>query len=249
MKTGLMCVMAAGLAASGVMAGSAVAQPVVPSAPYQTVDLPLLSLNTTGEVEAAPDMATVGTGVQTRALTAKEAVSQTNVKMRKLVDAIAAAGIERKYIQTSAINLSAQYDYSNANNGGVPKFIGYEASNQVTVEVRDLPKLSSVIDQMVQAGATNLNGPTFGIIDREPLMVQAREKAMKQARERAEFYAKASGYRTIRLVSISESGGGYSPLYPMPMARMKLEAADSTVVEPGRLSVNVSLSIQYVMER
>lgn len=224
----------------------ATAQPVVPSAPWQTVDLPLLTLSAQGEVRARPDMATVGTGVETRAITARDAMAQNAAQMDRLVAALVKAGIERKFIQTSSINLSPQYDYSSAREGQPPRFIGYQASNQLSVVVHDLAKLGSLIDAMVAAGATNINGPSFGVVDDSALLRQAREKALDDAKERAQFYAVRSGYRSVRLVSISEQGGGY----PVPMMAMaKAEGAPATPVEPGQVATSVTLNVQYVMER
>jgi len=226
----------------------AVAQPVVPSAPWQTVDLPLLTLSAQGEVRVRPDMATVGTGVETRASTARDAMAQNAAQMERLVAALVKAGIERKFIQTSSINLSPQYDYSNAREGQPPRFVGYQASNQLSVIAHDLAKLGPLIDAMVAAGATNINGPSFGVADDSALLRQAREKALDDAKERAQFYAARSGYRSVRLVSISEQGGGYP--VPMPMMAMaKAESAAATPVEPGQVAASVTLNVQYVMER
>lgn len=234
------------LSIAAAVPAAAAAQPVVPSAPWQAVDLPLLTLGAQGEVRARPDMATVGTGVETRAQTARDAMAQNAAQMEKLVAALLKAGIERKHIQTSSISLSPQYDYSNS--GQPPRFIGYQASNQLSVVAHDLARLGSLIDAMVAAGATNINGPSFGVVDDGALLRQAREKALDEAKARAQFYAARAGYRTVRLVSISEQGGGYP--VPMPMMAMAKEAAaPATPIEPGQIATSVTLSVQYVMER
>lgn len=212
---------------------------------------PVVTLNVTESVEAAPDIATVGTGVQTRAPTAQAAMQQNAAQTEKLIAALAKAGIAKKDIQTSGINLNAQYDYSNRDGQpSAPRFIGYEASNQLTVKLRDVKRVGASLDAMVAAGATNLNGPTFTIEDPSPLHVQARGQALKSAKAQADFYAQAAGYRTARLVSISESNSGGQP--PMPMlqsARFKADAAPVTPVEPGQVSASVTLTVQYALER
>ena len=53
------------------------------------------------------------------------------------------AGIADKDIQTSGLNLNAQYDYVENN---PPRLRGYQATNQVTVTVRDLARLGSAVD-------------------------------------------------------------------------------------------------------
>lgn len=210
---------------------------------------PVVAFNITESVDSAPDMATVGTGVQTRALTAREAMRLNAQAMDKLIDAILKSGIERKDIQTSGINLSPRYDYGNRTEAQGPKFLGYEASNQLTVKIRKLESAGEIIDRMVTAGATNINGPSFGIADDAPMLRQAREKAIRAAKERADFYAAQAGYRSVRLLSISESGH-FGPPVPMPMMmRAEAAAAPDTKVEPGQLSTSVTLGFQYVLEK
>lgn len=209
---------------------------------------PVVGLSVTESVDAAPDMATVGTGVQTRALTAREAMQKNAQAMDRLIAAILKSGVARKDIQTSGINLNPQYDYTNRTGSQGPRFVGYEASNQLTVKLRKIDTVGDIIDAMVAAGATNINGPSFGIADEAPLLTAAREKAIRTAAARAQFYAAQTGYRSARLVSISETGQ-FSPPVPMPMMRAQAAEAASTKVEPGQLSMSVTLSFQYVLER
>ena len=63
-----------------------------------------------------------------------------------------------------------------------PAITGYQASNTVNVKVRDLSKLGKVLDALVASGANQINGPTFGIENPEPLYEQARLDALKAAR-------------------------------------------------------------------
>ena len=211
---------------------------------------PIVTLNVTETVEAAPDQATIGTGVQTRAPTAAQAMRDNAAKMDKLIVALAKAGIAKADIQTSGINLSAQYDYSDrAGQPAGPRFIGYEAMNQLNVKVRDIRKVGTLLDTLVTAGATNVNGPAFTIGDPAPMLQQARAQALKSANAQADFYAQAAGYRSARLVSISESNSGGHPPVPMVATRFKADAAQATPVEPGQVGSSVNLTVQYALER
>lgn len=211
---------------------------------------PIVTLNVTETVEAAPDVATIGTGVQTRAPTAAQAMRDNAAKMDKLVAALAKAGIAKSDIQTSGINLNAQYDYSDrAGQPTGPRFIGYEATNQLNVKVRDIKKVGTLLDTLVTAGATNVNGPSFSINDPSPMLTQARAAALKQANAQADFYAQAAGYRSARLVSISESNSGGHPPIPLAANRFKAEVAQATPVEPGQVGSSVNLTVQYALER
>jgi uncharacterized protein YggE len=209
---------------------------------------PIVSLSVTESVDSAPDMATINTGVQTRAMSAKDAMGQNAVQIDKLFAALIKAGIERKDLQTSGINLNPQYDYSNRTNNEPPKFIGYEASNQLTVTVRKIAKAGELVDAMVGAGATNINGPSFGITDTSKLETQARAKAIQSAGERAAFYAQAAGYKTARLIAISEGAEAGRPII-MTASRMAAAPDMATKIEPGQLSTSITLSFRYMLER
>jgi len=213
---------------------------------------PVVTLNVTETVEAAPDVATVGTGVQTRAMSAEQAMRDNATKTQSLIATLEKAGIAKKDVQTSGINLNAQYDYSNRDGQPAgPRFIGYEASNQRSVTLRDIKQVGPLLDALVKAGATNINGPSFSIADPSPMLMQARATALKSAKAQADFYAQAAGYRSARLVSISESNSGGMPPMPMVQARFKADsiAAAPTPVEPGQVSSQVTLTVQYALER
>src|SRR5579863_1427583 len=88
-----------------------------------------LDLSADGEVHVAPDMATISLGVSHQAPTAQAAMAAVNADMAKVVDAIRAAGVEGRQIQTSAVNLSPQYVYAP---NKPPQLTGYQASNDVS---------------------------------------------------------------------------------------------------------------------
>ena len=121
-----------------------------------------LNLSAYGETRAVPDMATINLGVNTEAPTAAGAMTANAVQMNKIFAALRRAGIADKDIQTTGLNLNAQYDYVQ---NEPPKLRGYQASNQVTVAVRDLSRVGAALDATVTAGANQVNGISFGLAD------------------------------------------------------------------------------------
>ncbi len=209
-------------------------------------DLPLLTLAITESIDAKPDTATIGAGVQTIAPTATEALRLNSVKMDALIKAVKARGVADKDIQTTGISLSPQYDYEGRQNGQPPRFVGYQVSNEVRVKTRDIAKLGTMLDALVAAGGTNINGPSFSIDADAAIKTEARTRALRKAREQAQFYAAQTGYSSVRLVSITESQG-YSGGPPMPQA-MEMRVMDASAkapVEPGQVSTAVNLTVQY----
>lgn len=201
-----------------------------------------LNLSAYGETKIAPDMATISLGVSTQAATAQEATAANARQMSAVMASLQKAGIAGKDIQTSNLSLNPQYRYQQDQ---APELIGYQASNQVTVTVHDLKKLGAAVDATVAAGANQVQGINFGLEDSTEAENAARLAAVKALAAKAELYAKATGHRVARLVTLSE-GGTVSPRPPMPMvafaaARMK----EDTSVAPGELTVRVDVSGLY----
>jgi uncharacterized protein YggE len=205
------------------------------------------NLSAFGETLVAPDMATINLGVQTDAATAAEALKANGARMNQVMAALKKAGIVERDIQTSNLNLSAQYAYEQ---NQPPKLTGYQASNQVTITVRDLAKLGAAVDATVDAGANTVNGVSFGLSNPKAAEDAARLEAVKALQAKAELYGRATGYKAVRLVNLSE-GGGYTPAPPpMPVFAMaKREMADATSIAAGELRVRVDVSAIYEVSK
>src|SRR3546814_7081485 len=71
--------------------------------------------------------------------------------MDKLIAAAKAQGIKAENIQTSGINLSPQYDYSNRSDGQPPRFLGYQVTNSVRATTNDITGIGPLLDALVAA--------------------------------------------------------------------------------------------------
>jgi uncharacterized protein YggE len=201
-----------------------------------------LNLSAFGESPVAPDLATISLGVQTDGPTAAQALSANAAQMNQGGRGAQEGRVAERDIQTSTLNVNPQYVYEQ---NQPPKLNGYQASNQVTIQVRDLARLGQTVDATVNAGATNVGGISFGLQDPQAAEDAARLDAVKALQAKADLYARATGYKIVRLVSLGE-GGGYTPAPPMPMYAMaKREMADSTPVSGGELKVRVDVSATY----
>jgi uncharacterized protein YggE len=127
---------------------------------------------------------------------------------------------------------------------------GYQASNTVSLKVRDISKLGKVLDALVASGANQVNGPNFEIDEPESAYDEARRNALKKAQERADMYAKTLGLRVRRIVSIDEGGGDRPPvmLRGAMMKTMAMETAD-TPVAPGESTLSISLNVVFELGR
>lgn len=223
----------------------------------------LLSLTAEGQSRRTPDLALFNAGVVTQGRTAAEALAENSRRMDAAVAALRRAGIAERDIQTAAISLQPRYSnpeleaqmraretrqpYVPPTEPRAPTIIGYEAQNNVQVRVRRLADMGRIIDALVEAGANQVNGPSFTLDEPDAALDEARAEAVAKARRRAEIYARAAGMRVARILSISE-GGGYFPVqqvYAVSGEARMAPPAPPPPIAPGELTLGVSVSVQF----
>ncbi len=205
-----------------------------------------ISVNGRGMVDHAPDIAMITVGVSVEADTASEAMSQQTTRMNGVFSAVKAAGIADRDMQTSNLSLNPVYDYPPNRQ---PTLRGYNASNQITIKVRDLANLGRTLDAVVKSGGNTIHGISFSIDEPEKFRNEARVEAIRDAQAKAELYAEAVGYKVKRIVTISEMDFFPQPV-PM-MARMQMQdvSVESTPVAAGEVTLTQNVSVVFELER
>lgn len=224
--------------------GAAMAAPQINIAPAG----PVVELSIYESVSVAPDQVTIGAGVTTQAPKATEAMQQNAAEMAKVIARIKALGIADKDIQTTGIALGALFDYKEPAYPGTTMptqvFRAYQASNRVSVVLHKIENTGRVLDALVDAGATDISGPDFGVENDAAAKEQARSRAVARGEAQAAAYAKMLGYTGVKVLSISESVEAAFPVYDA--SKMVAEIAPTaTPVQPGMVSSGVSMTITY----
>ena len=230
------------------LVGAAAVSPAMAAEVQIAAQGPVVELSVNETVKARPDIVTVGAGVSTDAPTAVAAMQQNAKALDAVIAKIRALGVAGNDVQTAGISLNANYDYDQQARKQV--FRGYRASNTVNVTLRDVAKAGSVLDALVAAGATDINGPNFGIDDDKPAKDQARKAAMETAKAQAMNYAQMAGYSNIRLLAINEAVSFGQPIMVTAMKRMEADAvAAPTPIEPGLVGTSVTVTVKYELVR
>ena len=195
-------------------------------------------ITVTGEatVAVAPEAAVIRIGVTSQDKTAREASDANARQMTAVLAAIKGNGVADRDIQTSRLSLQPQYD---PNKGTPAHLTGFQATNQVTVRVRDIDKLPTLLDRAIAAGANEMSGIEFVVLEQSKLLDRARDDAIADARRKAELYAKAAGAKLGRVVSITEEGSA-PPLRPMQAMR-----SGAVPVAPGEQTLKAVVTVSY----
>lgn len=204
----------------------------------------------TGKVTVKPDLAIMTVGVEAREKTVADATAKASSAMNAIISALKKHGIADKDIQTQYYNISPEYQYVQTSDGrGKQVLVGYIVNNSVTVKIRDLDSVGSVIDDLAGAGGdlTRINGISFTVENTTALMNQARELAVKDALAKAKQFADLTGMNLGKLAYISETGSYYPVVMRSAMDFAKAEgAAAPTPISSGEL--DIQLTIQAVFD-
>lgn len=166
-----------------------------------------ITVNGYGKVTGNNDIAVTSIGYSN---TDKD-VSVAQAANKKVMDSIGSElkrlGIEDKDLQT---DYSIYPDYNYTQDKG-QELKGYRVTSNITVKIRDLTKIPTVLSLAGKYGATQVSGLSFTVDDPENLKTAAREKALANAHEKAEELGAALGVRMTEVISYSEyeGAGGY----------------------------------------
>src|SRR5437763_1336187 len=113
----------------------------------------------TGESDskAAPDTSVIVLSVVTQSKSALDAQQQNARKSDAVIQAVKQAAGANPDVKTSDYSLEPQRDYQ----GSMPRILGYEARNTVTVTTPALDNVGAVIDAATQAGANSVESVSF----------------------------------------------------------------------------------------
>ncbi|WP_370400892.1 SIMPL domain-containing protein [Sulfitobacter sp. JB4-11] len=195
-----------------------------------------------GRISVAPDMAKINLGVRERAKTAQDAMDAMGQSITGVLDALKMQGIAAEDQQTSRFYLNPIYNEARLEDGR--QITGYEAGNGITVTVRDLDTLGTVLDAVIATGANDFNGLSFGLQDDSAAMEQARKAAVADAMMRARVLAEAGGLNLGPVLQLSDGAAGAGPMHMgMADARASMESA----IAPGEVDITARVTMVFAI--
>ena len=209
----------------------------------------------TGQVLVQPDIAVITVGVEAKAKTVATARDQAAISMNAMIDALKAAGIQDKDIQTQFFNISPEYSFQDRTDAFGDRvreqvLVGYRVTNRATVKVRDIDQTGKVLDDVARAGGdlTQIQGINFTVSDPSPFHVQAREVAVKEALAKARQFADLTGVSLGKVVFISEVSS--TPIFRQAEPSFEIAAAVAapTPISGGELEIRVTVQAAFAIQ-
>ena len=200
-----------------------------------------INVSATGTVKVTPDTVRINATVSVVGTTNKAASTSANETASALRAALKANGVDTKYIKSQSLSIYPEYNYTQ-DKGSV--LVGYRASQQFEIIVRNAQNAGTVVDAIVSAGGENLqlNGVTPFVYDDANSSAAARTAAITRAKAKATAYAKLLGVKLSSVTYLEETSSP-SP-YPIMMATAKMDSG-ATTVDLGQQDVSVSVVVRW----
>lgn len=199
------------------------------------------------EQEVAPDMAYIDVGINVWADDAETARTQEAQIASQIRRALLGLAITDNDLQNTSYYLYQEYK---VDRNGVRTADKYVLDSSIKVTVKDLDKLSQVIDNVVEAGATNISNITYALSTQNIIQRQLLATAVENARDKAAVVANA-GSRTLgNMLSadINSFDGGTIVAYGANKLRSTTNLAEdgvATKLSPGKIKLNARVQVVF----
>lgn len=197
-----------------------------------------------GKVSVVPDTATLNLGVEAEDTTVTAAQNQAATAMEMVMEALTENGVAEEDIQIQYFNIYRVTRWDDETWQEI--VIGYRVTNTVSVKLRDMDSIASVIDAVVDAGGdlTRVNGISFSVEDPSIYYEEARVEAMADAQARAEALAELGKVKLGKPIHISENSYQPGPIY-YSGARVDEAMESETPISPGETEITLTVQVTY----
>ena len=210
-------------------------------------DLPVLAVDGRGSASCAPDQAVLTLGVVSTGQSASQAQAVNAQKIMAITQALKEAGVAGSDIKTQSYNFYPNYRNDKNNNGEIRN---YTAKHMLKVNVRNISKLGKIIDMSLHSGANEVNSLRFTVSDQSAVQQEALYNALNDARRKADIIASGLGRYIVGIKNVSESTGNIEARsYNSNLLMSAKTVAADTNIEPGTISLDANVHIEYLLKK
>lgn len=190
----------------------------------------------------APDTAILSVGYSGESQDSKVAQQQTADAIAAVIEAVKAGGVEEADIVTASLNTYPVYNYLDDGQ----HLRGYRVDHMLSITVRDLDAVGSLLDAALSAGANQTNSIEYKSSREKDVYLQALALAVENAAAKADALAIATGVWLGSLTEINEVAG-YSTLRYAEEAKYDMAAGNSlgSTLMTGDLQVVATVELVY----
>ena len=214
---------------------------------------PLITVTGEAEVMIAPDEVVFDLTVQTFNKELRVAKSQTDERVKRIMELTQRYKIAPQDVQTDYIKLTPRY----RGNDEARLLLGYSVRKDLVFTLRDVSQAESLLSEVMESGISRINGVRFQTSQLRKFKDQARAMAIKAAQEKATALTAEIGQKIGKAYTIEED-------VPSPVnTRFQTSSLNANSVETvpdsgealnsegtlalGLIKVNARVTVRFVL--
>ncbi|GAA2035665.1 SIMPL domain-containing protein [Catenulispora yoronensis] len=220
--------------------GPALAGDTTPLAPDA---FPGVTVQGVGKVTGTPDTLVLTLSITKTAGDVSTAMNGMSATMTAVQGSLKANHVADADQKTSGLGVSAQYDYSSNKR----TLTGYEATENLTVTLRDTKSAGATIAAAAAAGgdATQISGLSTDLQNNSGPLNQARDAAFNDAKAKATQYAKSAGRSLGAVVRVEENVATEPTASSNDMRAAAPSAIAPVPIQMGSTDVTVQVTVVF----
>lgn len=203
-----------------------------------------ISVTGSGSVRVKPDIATAVLGTTKSAVKLPDAKAACDNTLAQIKSALKKAGVADDEIQTVQYQI---YRVPANPQAGIREST-WKVVHMIQIRTKKPETIAGIVDTAVAAGATDVSQINFSVDSLAKYRSKARELAVAAATEKAQQLAALTHVGLGKVISVSEQGDGYYPMYQMASnASMDYAGrADSgSGISGGQVEVGTSTAVVF----
>lgn len=207
--------------------------------------IPQISVSGEGKIKVKPDQVSINFGVENFGKDANEVKKLNDETVDKVMKFIKKFGIPTTDFQTTNVSLFRNYDYDK-------KKYNYQASQSVTILLKDVTQYDELMIGLVDNGINNISNIEFKSSKIEEYKSQARIAAMKDAKRKADDYVSILTEKVGKVLSITDNSAQH--YYPQPLlfksanADASAEGMSQETIAAGEIEVIATVSVIFMLQ-
>ena len=205
----------------------------------------LITVSGQAEVNVAPDEVVFDLTVQTINKDLRTAKSQTDDRLRKVIELTRKYKVQARDLQTDYIKLEPRY----RGNDESRLFIGYSVRKDLVFTLRDVTQAEELLSELIESGVSRLNGIRFQTSELRKYRDQARAMAIQAAQQKAILLTAQLGQKIGKAYSIEEEAPVQRLASQNAMSNFASFSEDSTesqgTLALGQIKVVATVTVKF----
>ncbi|MCK0743880.1 SIMPL domain-containing protein [Chromohalobacter nigrandesensis] len=177
-----------------------------------------------------------------------DAREQLESRTGDLIRALEDAGVESRDIQAGSLNVRPEIISRSQQDDDAEDQVRTQVERPVSVTVRDLERLPSILDALTAAGVDALDGVEYDLKDRDAATDKALSKALERATHKAQLMADTLDIQLGEVIRVEET---QSPTYAPRSMMMRAESADAKSApeyRAGEITIDAGVNVTWEIE-